>query len=272
MNTNDFRCMRHGVVMQTLTTDDMHNMQPYIYQNTKHNKAILLLHGFGSSPAVFRQLIPTLKLLYDKIVIPLLPGHGSNLSDFATSTATQWQLETEQHCADLCQEFSNVDLMGLSLGGVLALNLSMKYAINHLYLLAPALNLQINLQYMLILAKFLKFFGFQYINNNAGTISKLDSYEIAYYKLPLTTIIEIFTFLKQLQYLIPNCPIELFLGKHDLVINNKKILDRFHSFNNVNLHWLLHSEHILPLDNDLQLIITALQQNNTTCHISGSFL
>lgn len=259
MNLDDFRCMRRGKQLATLLPQDCKWLSGYNHHSQPRKRALLLLHGFSSSPAVFRTLFPHLTR-YDAVVAPTLPGHGDNLDTFATTTATDWLTAVEQHCQTLCQEYAAVDVLGLSLGGILACHLSQRFALNHLYLLAPALDLRISTTVALPLAKLLQTLGFNRLRANAGNLYLNNNCEIAYRQLPLSTIIEVLSFIKQFQFSLPLCPTDVFLGKHDEVVHSERIADRFLLANQTKIHWLANSAHVLPLDGDIECIIDCLNR------------
>jgi len=89
----------------------------------QYSAALLLLHGFGSSPAVFAEMIDTAKKQKLDIYAPLLPYHGRNLQTFA-------QLDNEevvQYAADdiykLSRQYSQVTVLGFSYSGAILIEL-----------------------------------------------------------------------------------------------------------------------------------------------------
>lgn len=254
MNFDDFRCMRQGVQLALLKQSDAGLIKPLQIHNGKKNTALLLLHGFSSTPAVFRHLL-TAFTGYDTVIIPCLPGHGNSLSQFASFNRAELVDYVEKTCAYLVDEFEHVDVMGLSLGGVLACHLSQVFKLRHLYLLAPALDLQLNIGFNIALARSLRSLGFCYLRNAAGSLFTENSYEIAFRQLPLTAIIELLTLINEFKFTPPTCPTDLLLGQHDKVINNQAVAARFANNAQTTTHWLSHSAHVLPLDGDIEQII-----------------
>ncbi|MFC7782452.1 alpha/beta hydrolase [Legionella taurinensis] len=263
MNLNDFRCMRRGVQVSTLRRRDADLLRPFKREGKEKNHALLLLHGFSSSPAVFRNLLGAFAG-YDAVVAPVLPGHSENLNAFAEVKASDWLASVEDVCATLVAEFQQVDIMGLSLGGLLACHLSSRFPLNHLYLLAPALDLQLALPGSLKLARILYQLGFRQLRSAAGNLFTTDHCEIAYRQLPLTTIIEILTLVKQFEFKPPTCPTDVFLGCYDEVVASRRVAARFAGCDNVTIHWLAKSAHVLPLDGDIAEIIQCVNQNLAT--------
>lgn len=99
--------------------------------------AILLLHGFLSNQGDFDEIIPDLQKRYDYIERFVYPGHheGEQYENF-NDEETIFLLEK---CFEsLLNNFTNVDVMGYSMGGALGVYLSQKYYFRKLILLAPA--------------------------------------------------------------------------------------------------------------------------------------
>jgi carboxylesterase len=260
MNQNikldDLCFMLKGKFIRKLSPHDKQLLQSIFIQNTGQKSALLLLHGFASSPAVFRKIIPSLSN-YDAIYCPPLPGHASNLQDFAHCTAENWLQASQQAYLDLSQKYEKIDVMGLSLGGFLACHLSQSFAINRLYLLAPALALPPKLHKALLFAQILQYLGIKTIHNKAGNV-RSEHAELTYCKLPIHAIIEALQLIINTPINLPKCPTDLFLGKHDQVVDSTKIADLCRNKNNINIHWLNNSAHILPLDNDFEIIINTI--------------
>lgn len=263
MNNDDFRYMRRGKQLSGLTEEELVFLNPVNQIGKGNEHALLILHGFSSSPAVYRYLIPKIKN-YDAIVCPVLPGHAESIEAFSRSKASDWLLKAKNTCELLINDYKKVDVLGLSLGGLLACELSRIFPLNHLFLLAPALKLHMPVNSMLKLAQILKWFGFRYLRNAAGNLITENNAEIAYRKLPITSIIEMLNLAKEYQWVAPTCPVDLFLGMHDEVVASQQVEELFSSLPNVSIHWLNNSAHVLPLDNDLDQIINCINQNYLT--------
>lgn len=257
MNNDDFRYMQRGKQISGLAPKEMKLLRAIDQRGTGTNRALLILHGFSSSPAVYRYIIPNIKN-YDAIVCPILPGHAESIEAFSQAKATDWINAATEACSELIKKYKKVDILGLSLGGLLACKLSQQFTLNHLYLLAPALKLHIKIEFTLKLAQFLRFLGFSNIRNAAGNMLSKEHAEIAYKKLPISTIIEMLSLAKQYQWVAPDCPVDLFLGAYDEVVASQQVEHLFECLPHVSIHWLKNSAHVLPLDNDLNEIIDCI--------------
>lgn len=260
MKVDDFRYIRRGKHLSELTVEEADLLAPINQHGTGKDRALLVLHGFSSSPAVYRYLIPNLKN-YDAILCPVLAGHAESIEAFSKSNATDWFLSAKNACEALVNQYQKVDILGLSLGGLLACKLSQSFAINHLFLLAPALRLHLRINAMLKLAQILKCLGFRQLRNAAGNLITNERAEIAYRKLPISAIIEMLTLAQQYEWVPPTCPADLFLGTHDQVVASQQVEHLFCNLPNVRIHWLKNSAHVLPLDNDLNEIIDCINRS-----------
>lgn len=261
MNHNDFRYMRCGKQLFDLKREDFSLLDPINQRGTKKERALLLFHGFTSSPAVYRYLIPQLKN-YDALVCPALPGHAESITAFAKTKTTDWLSLAMRECESLFNEYQKVDVLGLSLGALLACKLSPHFSFHHMFLLAPALKLQMNINKNIRLLTVLKSLGFCELRGKAGNLVTNKHAEISYKRIPISTLIELFTLIREHQWVAPNCSVDLFLGAYDIVVASKHVEKMFSHLPNATIHWLVNSAHVLPLDNDLDQIVQCVNQRN----------
>lgn len=257
MNPDDFRCMRRGVDLSTLRPQDLGLLAEVYRENGQRRKALLLIHGFSSSPAVFRLMLKQLSH-YDTIIVPVLPGHATSIDSFAQTTAEQWLLAVEEIAEKLVNEYEQLDVLGLSLGGLLACHIAKQFNLHHLYLLAPAIDLKLPIKSTLALLKVLRTLGFEKARSAAGNIFINNTCEIAYRQLPLPTVYQILNLIKQFDFKVPSCPTDVFLGRYDKVVNVNAVAKRFQNCEQIQIHWLENSAHVLPLDGDVEAIIAQM--------------
>ena len=87
-------------------------------------RAVLILHGFGDTPQTVGYLAAHLHELGFTVRAPLLPGHGRTLREFGQSTAEQWLAGAERELVALQEEHETVGVVGVSMGGALAVILA----------------------------------------------------------------------------------------------------------------------------------------------------
>ena len=260
MLLDDFKYMWCGKSVKSLGKEDAQLLNCVNLSNKPNGIAMLLLHGFTSSPAVYREIMPAFSE-YDAVYCPVLPGHAESIAAFSKATAEQWLECSYNAYLSLSKNYDKIDVLGLSLGGVLALSVSHKFKVNHLYLLAPALRLHGCMSLWLRLAIFLRFMGLRKIGNRGGNLHSNKFQEITYSQLPLNAIIELLTLIKNYPFKQPNCPTDLFLGRFDEVVDSNAVETLFKNANNIKIHWLENSAHVLPLDNDLAKISDIIRIN-----------
>ena len=94
----------------------------------RHAKlGVLLLHGFTSSVRTVDGLIPHLEAAGLPYRMPVLRGHGSTFDDLQGVTAKDWYADAEAALLDLAGEVDAVVVVGLSMGGLVALELAMNH-------------------------------------------------------------------------------------------------------------------------------------------------
>ncbi len=112
------------------------------------SKAVLIIHGFTGYTGEFYPLARKLNELGYTVSLPRLPGHGTNRKDFMTTGWRDWLLHVEDCYRDLSALYEDVSLVGLSMGGVLALILASRYSPRRTVLLAPAMAVRNRLFYL----------------------------------------------------------------------------------------------------------------------------
>jgi carboxylesterase len=254
----DFAWMRKGKHLRFCTTEDALLLKPYEMEHRSSKKrALLMLHGFSSSPAVFRLIYPYLKN-YDYVYAPQLAGHGGSIQEFARVSRRQWLQKTRLICKKMFQNYAQVDILGLSLGGLLACHMASEFPINRLILLAPALSLCKSLPILLKTAQCSSNLGFQYVKNYGGCAFKPQADELLFRLLPISTVIEILQLINEFSLRPWDVPTELFLGRHDDVVNSYQVESQLKHLAQIKINYLEQSGHVLPLDANYQEIIDVL--------------
>jgi carboxylesterase len=104
--------------------------------------AILLLHGAGDTPQSLRYLAAALHARGFHVAAPLLPGHGRTVRDFSRITADALSAAARAQYDALRATHDWVGVIGLSMGGALAVQLAADHPeIPAIGLLAPYLTM-----------------------------------------------------------------------------------------------------------------------------------
>ncbi len=97
------------------------------FLNGSTEKALLFIHGFTASPS---EVYPIAQLLYEKAGYTvsglLLPGHGSTPQELNQTRWQDWFEAVKQELHILFNNYSEIFVAGLSLGGLLALHAACK--------------------------------------------------------------------------------------------------------------------------------------------------
>lgn len=103
---------------------------------------VLLLHGFGDTPQTLALLGRRLRKSGYSVLAPLLPGHGRSLGSFGKSRASDWIAAATDAYRDMRGRHDTVSVVGLSMGGALAVLLAgEQHELPALILIAPYLGM-----------------------------------------------------------------------------------------------------------------------------------
>jgi len=118
------------------------NFPFFLTPEDPNGQAVLLIHGFSSSPREMSLLGTTLQSSNFTVYGVRLPGHGTQPEDLLHRKAEEWQETVDRGYRSLVKMGFNVSVAGLSTGALLALTLAVKQQPNKLILLAPFLRLK----------------------------------------------------------------------------------------------------------------------------------
>ena len=96
--------------------------RPYAHRGG--STAVLLCHGFTGTPQSLRAWGEHLAAAGLTVSVPLLPGHGTTWQDMARTTWRDWYDAVEVELTTQRESCDTVFVMGLSLGGCMALRLA----------------------------------------------------------------------------------------------------------------------------------------------------
>lgn len=92
--------------------------------SSKKPLACLILHGFTSSLDAVRPLVPVVERLGLPYRMPVLRGHGTRPEDLRGVRHQHWYADAEAALLELRAEADQVAICGLSMGGLVALELA----------------------------------------------------------------------------------------------------------------------------------------------------
>ena len=100
-------------------------------------RAVLMLHGFLGSPADLGDLPRAVHALDMTVLAPLLPGHGTTPRDLAGTSMEERVTAALEAYDSLAAEHEAVDVIGFSMGGLIAAKVAGERDVHSLVLLNP---------------------------------------------------------------------------------------------------------------------------------------
>jgi len=118
--------------------------QPWSARPPGATAAVLVVHGFSSTPQSVRGWAEAFVAAGCSAEVPRLPGHGTTLEDANASTWGDWVAALQVPLASLRAEHDVVVVAGISMGGALALRLAQLHPdlVDGLVLANPAVALE----------------------------------------------------------------------------------------------------------------------------------
>lgn len=89
--------------------------------------SIMLLHGLTGMPSMLRPLVRALEAEKMKVVTPTIAGHCSTTAELAKTSLEEWITSVETPFLELTERDGPIFIGGISLGGLLSLELSLRY-------------------------------------------------------------------------------------------------------------------------------------------------
>ncbi len=210
----------------------------------------LLLHGFTSCPFEMRELGEQLNREGYTVHIPLLPGHGTDPANLKKNNWYDWFETAKNELFQLRKKCKKVYVIGLSMGGTLALHLAAHYEINGIIALAPGLYLK---NKFAALAHVLKPFV-RYSRKYSGSDIKAEVKTLTYEKISVHAISELLKLFKHVKQDLRDvyAPLLVIHAREDHVIDGKSARTIYNGVSSPNkrILELTNSYHIITLDHD----------------------
>jgi carboxylesterase len=223
---------------------------------------VLLLHGFGDTPQTVQAVADHLHALGYGVLAPLLPGHGRSLSEFVGSSASEWISASRSALERLGRQHSRVGIIGLSMGGAIAVILaSGKNEVASLTLLSPYLTMPLLLRRLVrwrrVVAWLLPYFpglGERSIQDEHAA-----SKSLAYGALNAEALAELAAIVDEATVALPSVqlPVLMIQSRED---NRIAEADARRSFDligspNKKLVWISGSGHVITVDRERDRVV-----------------
>lgn len=217
---------------------------------------VLVLHGFTGSPKSVRPWGESLSQEGWTVRVPRLPGHGTTWQEMNRTTWQDWYAEADRNLRQLQSECEDVFVMGLSMGGTLALRLGEVHGadVDGVVLVNPAVHTERMDRFLLpVLQAFIP--SFPGITND---IAKPGQDEGGYDKIPLKAAHSLSAFWKIVREDIGRVtqPLLLFRSAQDHVVEPSNAEFVLANVSSTDAHEvvLADSYHVATLDHDAEVI------------------
>ena len=208
----------------------------------------LLLHGFSSSPFEMNLLGDHLHQIGFTVHIPLLAGHGTSPEFLKKINWYDWFVSAKNALFEIRQKCDKVFIIGLSMGGSLALHLAAHYEINGVIAMAAGLYLKNKFSKIVPFIKPLH----AIMKDNSRSDIKAKVARIKYEKVPLKAVAELLKLFAHLKGDLADiyAPALIVYSQQDHVIDEKSALTIYDeiSSRDKRILKLTNSYHILTLD------------------------
>ncbi|MCL2823730.1 MAG: alpha/beta fold hydrolase [Polyangiaceae bacterium] len=186
---------------------------------TYEKLGVLLLHGFTSSADTVDGLIPFLEKQGIEYERPILRGHGTRYQDMRGTTARDWYVDAERALLKLCDRVDRVVVVGLSMGGLLTLELGMRHPdkIAGLVTVAAALKFKDKLAPLTkALSKVVRYWPSPASFNDPSLATRCTNYRM----FPTACFASLFDYAKSIEARLPevHVPIRVLQSKKDQII------------------------------------------------------
>lgn len=212
-------------------------------------RGVLLIHGFTGSPAEVRLLGDFLHKEGYTVLAPRLSGHGTTVEEMADTKWPHWYRTVEDAYHILRATCSNIAVVGLSMGGLLALKLATEYQMERIVSLSTPIFIADKRLDMLPVYRMFRDFVPKKRKVYAGIEPK---YSVCYNATPLSSLSSLVNLIEHVDNLLPTIytPLLVVQGRQDHTVQPRSaeyIYDMVAS-NDKTLMWLEKSGHIVTID------------------------
>jgi carboxylesterase len=213
--------------------------------------AIVCLHGLTGTPYEVRPPAEALARRGFACLGPLLPGHGETPEALARTPAERWLSAALEAYDRLARSHPRVYVLGLSMGGVLALALGARRRPRGLAVLAAPFDLGPLVRFGVPLARRLLR---SVPKRPAIADPDARARHPGYARMPLDAVAELLALARTVRGELPavTAPLLLLYGRRDPTVsaaNAELVLESVGSRDRA-LHFLERSQHVLPVDRD----------------------
>jgi len=218
-------------------------------------RTVLLLHGFTGSPSELRPLGEFLSKTGRTVYAPLLPGHGKSPEDLAQTTWQDWWRGVVDSYQKLMVEGAKtLVVIGLSMGGVLALRLAMHFPLQGVVTMAAPTHVR---DKRIRYAKLISYF-YPYQPRKEKKAPYIENELVPLEKTPVKAAYELYKLINEVRRRLDEVmvPTLILQGKMDETIfpESAQYIYNHLDTEDKKLIWYPKAGHILPLEQEREKI------------------
>lgn len=235
----------------------MKGAEPFLLPGGEHG--VILVHGFTGSPSEMRLLGNYLNDRGYTVLAPRLTGHGTTPEAMARTDWSEWYGNVEDAYYLLRGMCQNVDIVGLSMGGILSLKLAAAHPVGRVAALSSPVFIADKRLPMLPLYRLIRKFAVK----RRRTFHDVDPiYSVCYDKTPLNCLSSLLELIKKVDAILPSVkqPTLIVQSRNDHTVRPKSaryIYERVGS-REKQLIWLEESGHIVTLDCERERVFSVV--------------
>jgi len=225
--------------------------------------AALCLHGLTGTPYEVRPLAEAISAAGIRAVGPALPGHNETPERLATRSHTDWLDAARAEFQRLRADCDSVFIVGMSMGGLLALAIAAEEPVDALAVVGTPLELPHPLAWLIPLAKYLRPMPPKSRGSDIRDPAARARH-VGYRVMPLNSVHELQRLQRRvrLQLAQITAPILVAHGAHDRTANPQDAVEIRDSVSSEVREYLLlaASAHIVPVDFDGPVLSQAIAE------------
>jgi carboxylesterase len=226
--------------------------EPFFYRGDSHG--VLLPHGFTGSPSEMRLLGEFLHRQGYTVYGPRLPGHGTHHHDMEKTDWRQWYGAVEDGYHILKGICKDVSVVGLSMGGILALLLASEYPVKRVVSLsAPIYIADQRLKWLNVYRMF-----HRYAPKRRRRLDVSPEYYVGYDRTPLRSLSSLLELIQNVKHRLAQLQTPLLVvqsrAEHTVRPESADYIYQHAGSREKELFWLQKSGHIVTLDAEKEIV------------------
>lgn len=219
------------------------------------DRGLLLIHGFTGSPAEMRPAGEFFRRRGYTVLAPRLAGHGTSPADLARTGWPQWHADAVSGYHLLKGLCPVIDVVGLSMGGLLALKLAAEQPVGKIALINTPI--YVHDRRLPFLPVFRLFRSYEDKRGQAST-------NVSYRVIPLKSLASLVALIKQVEGLLPDIarPALVIQAVNDPTVRPDSADHIYRRLGGEakRLVWLERSGHVATLDSEHQQVFQYIDE------------